>query len=580
MSHLTSLKAAANLTDVAKLVGFKPAALSYVLYKKGVASNYIKFEIPKRHGGTRKISAPMTQLKLIQQRLANVLQNCVEEINAANGWRDGIAHGFKRKRSIITNAKQHRRRRYVFNVDLKGFFDAINFGRVRGYFIKDNEFSLHADVATVLAQIICYENALPQGSPCSPIVSNLIGHVLDIHLARMAARAGCTYTRYADDLTFSTNRRQFPENIAKGIEPDKHAWVPGLELAGLVRKSGFEINPLKTRMQYRDSRQEVTGLIVNRKLNVRSEYRHTVRAMVHRLINTGSIQLVRHVIDANGNVTATKLAGTSTQLHGMLSFIEVVDRYNKKLSAELTKSSSSKEAIYRRFLLFKEFYAASRPVLICEGKTDNVYLVHAIRSLAAAYPRLATTNADGTIKLNVRIFKYSGSGTGRVLGIDGGSADLCKLIWTYQKEKQRFKAPGLINPVVLVIDNDSGAKSIYGAVEKITGTKPKGTENFLHVTGNLYVVATPLPFGTTAAKIEDCFDAAAKSMIVDGKHFNPENDIDFGTHYGKMDFALKVVRKHADSIDFSGFAPLLTSIVAVIDAHEKKNAHALSVGGS
>src|SRR5581483_7175816 len=200
MSHLTSLKAATSLTDIAHLVGFKPSALSFVLYKKQAGSNYRKFEIPKRYGGTRQISAPTDELKLIQRRLANVLQNCVDDISAKNSFRDAIAHGFKRKRSIITNAKRHRRRRHVFNIDLKDFFGTINFGRVRGYFIKDKHFALHEKVATVLAQIICFENGLPQGSPCSPVVSNLIGHVLDIHLAGLAARWGCTYTRYADDL--------------------------------------------------------------------------------------------------------------------------------------------------------------------------------------------------------------------------------------------------------------------------------------------------------------------------------------------------------------------------------------------
>ena len=117
-------------------------------------------------------------------------------------------------RSIITNARQHRNRRYVFNVDIQDFFGSINFGRIRGYFIADKNFQLQSKVATVLAQIACFENALPQGSPCSPIISNLIGHIVDIHLAKLAARVGCTYTRYADDLTFSTNKPTFPNQIA------------------------------------------------------------------------------------------------------------------------------------------------------------------------------------------------------------------------------------------------------------------------------------------------------------------------------------------------------------------------------
>src|SRR5207253_493823 len=85
---------------------------------------------------------------------------------------------------------------------------------VRGYFIRDKNFVLNEKVATVIAQIACHENALPQGSPCSPVISNLIAHVLDTHLVRLASRVGCTYSRYADDLTFSTNKKPFPREIA------------------------------------------------------------------------------------------------------------------------------------------------------------------------------------------------------------------------------------------------------------------------------------------------------------------------------------------------------------------------------
>ena len=143
-----------------------------------------------------------------------------------------IAHGFKRNRSIITNAKQHRNRRHVFNVDLEDFFPSINFGRVRGYFIRDSSFALDKDVATVIAQIACHENALPQGSPCSPVISNLIAHVLDMHLVNLASMVGCTYSRYADDLTFSTNKESFPPEIAERSKTEPHLWIPGADCRG------------------------------------------------------------------------------------------------------------------------------------------------------------------------------------------------------------------------------------------------------------------------------------------------------------------------------------------------------------
>lgn len=574
MSQLLALKSAKTLEEVSALLGFKTSALAFILYKKDSAAKYKTFDIPKRYGGIRTICAPTSDLKLLQRRLSNLLQNCVEEINSAKGFKDQIAHGFKRRRSIVTNARCHRNKRYVFNVDLHDFFGTINFGRVRGFFASDNNFALDIKVATVLAQIACHENSLPQGSPCSPVISNLIGHILDLHLVRLAAREGCVYSRYADDLTFSTNRPEFPETIAKPLQNDRHAWTVGRELMRLVERSGFAINPSKTRMQYRDSRQEVTGLVVNSKVNVRSEYRRAVRAMVHRLFTTGQFEFVRKIVDANGSTTTQRAAGTLNQLHGMLGFVDGIDLYNKRHSPDKhddVSRVSKKEAMYRRFLLFKDFYAAKTPVIVCEGKTDNIYLLHAIRRSAAAMPQLAEASIDGSIKLRVRIYKYSDTSTGRILGITGGTSPLARFIHTYRSEIARFSAPGNQNPVVLLIDNDSGADSIYSVVKQITKTKFTRTEPFVHVVGNLYIVPTPLLPEQKTSMIEDFFDVAVRSTVVSGKTFDPDGNEDTEAHYGKIVFAHKVVRPSADAIDFSGFNKLLSNIVLAIQDHEKKH---------
>ena len=142
VSQLQSLKIATSLSQVAKLLDVKPAMLSFNLYIKPSAQRYETFTIPKKNGGTRTITAPVGDLKLIQRRLSLLLQNCLQEIEAAQGFSDGgprrerVIHGFKRNRTIMTNAKEHLKRRYVFNADLADFFDTINFGRVRGFFIR------------------------------------------------------------------------------------------------------------------------------------------------------------------------------------------------------------------------------------------------------------------------------------------------------------------------------------------------------------------------------------------------------------------------------------------------------------
>jgi RNA-directed DNA polymerase len=582
MSHLSNLKSASNLGDLARLLGFKPASLSYVLYIKADSSKYKKFAIPKHSGGMRQLSAPLNELKLLQRRLADLLQDCADEINKANNrgdddkHRDRIAHGFKRRRSIITNARQHRNRRYVFNVDIQNFFGSINFGRVRGYFIADKNFQLRPEVATVLAKIACFENALPQGSPCSPVISNLIGHIVDIHIAKLCERVGCTYTRYADDLTFSTNKPVFPKQIAMQSAENNHSWLPGRELSRVIEKCGFELNPQKTRMQYRDSRQEVTGLIVNRKVNVRREYRHLVRAMVHRLFTTGGFYFEQSTTGQGGAAMTQKIPGKPNQLHGMLGFIDGIDLRNSKIASK-DKTSSTKEVMYRRFLMFKELYAAPLPVVICEGKTDNVYITHAIRSLAAQYPKLADINSStGKISIKFRRFKYTGNSTGRILGIAGGTGHFGRFIVSYKAEILRFKASGMQWPIMLLIDNDSGREPIFNTIKSITGRKPDPSDPYVHIFGNLYLVTTPLLGGTQQSKIEDCFDDATKETVLGGKRFNPETEYNTQTHYGKTDFAYKVVKPNADRIDFTGFKPIFDRFVSVLNEHAKRFGHPTS----
>lgn len=575
-SCLKQVKAATSLKQLATILGVMPGMLSFLLYKKPKAGLYNKFEIPKRHGGIREILAPESELKLLQHRLSNLLQECQREINATHGHTEdethlGVSHGFKRHHTIMTNGRAHVARRYVFNVDLHDFFGSINFGRVRGFFIKDKNFSLHEDVATVIAQIACYENKLPQGSPCSPVISNLIGHSLDIHLVRLAASAGATYTRYADDLTFSTNKPKFPTQIATQVS--EHQWEPGKALKRIVAHNGFSFNPGKTRMQYRDSRQEVTGLTVNRKVNVPATYRNTVRAMVNNLLNTGDFQFVYKKLDEHGKLVVKQSKGRRKQLLGMLSYIDQVDRYNRKLQEDNMLPAIATEGrttLFRRFIYFDNFYAPDYPIVVCEGKTDNVYLKCAIKSLATIYPELADPGPP--LKPKVRFFKYSERRTSEITDLTGGVGGICKLLKNYHEDvTTKFKAPASKNPVIVLIDNDSGANKIYEAISGITKKpKPAGMGDFIHVTSNLYIVPTPLGPGNAKTCIEDFFDSATLATKLNGKTFCREKNIDDSKHYGKAAFALNVVAKNASIIDFRNFKAILDRIVKVINDYEER----------
>ncbi len=580
MSELEALRSATTLAHVAHLLGIKAGMLSYVLYKKPKMSLYSSFTIPKRSGGIRQISAPTKELKLIQHRLALLLEHCQAEINASLGHKEdaskpGIAHGFKKDHSVLTNARPHVARSCVFNVDIHDFFGTINFGRVRGFFIANKNYALTPKVATILAQIACYDNKLPQGSPCSPIISNLICHTLDILLVKLANDTDCTYTRYADDLTFSSNKPLFPPQVAHQPDADLHDWEPGRGLQRALKRAGFSLNDKKTRMQYADSRQLVTGLTVNRKPNVPATYRYKVRAMAHSLFTTGSFHFVESADDGKGGKAVTETPGKTNQLVGMLAHIDFVDFRNRQFRVENDLEpwdTPGRITLFRRVLYYFHFYAPLAPVIVCEGKTDNVYIGCAIKSLALKYPALAA--AGNSPALNVHLFKYAERRTQHVTEITGGVGGLCKLIKNYHGDVNRaFKAPPPKHPVIILVDNDSGAKKIFGAIAGVTGKQsPTGEERFIHITANLYVVPTPKLPGGDASMIEDFFDSEIRASKLNGKTFEPRKDAENAAHYGKAAFARDVVAKHAASIDFGGFSGVLDRFVEVVDDYAHRRA--------
>lgn len=577
MTPLQKLKAATSRRDVASLLNINLPTLTYILFVREESKRYNTFAILKKGGGKREISAPSGDLKSLQQALAEVIKSCVLEIDIARGFVNTVSHGFMPERSIITNAYVHRNKNFVFNLDLKDFFGTITFQRLRGFFIKDKNFSLHVDVATLIAQIACHQGKLPQGSPCSPIMSNLIGQILDVHMLRLAKLHGCHYSRYADDLTFSTNEPDFPKQIAEQCPKNgAHSWNPGKDLVRLIEKCDFFINPKKTRMQYRDSRQEVTGLITNKKVNIRSEYRREVRAMVYKLFTKGEFTVEKLNVHAVHGVTTEKVKGSLDELHGRLGFIHSIDEFNRKLIKDhqynhLEKHNarpSGKDTIYLRFLLYKFFYANPMPLIICEGKTDNIFLSNAIHELSAIFPSLVKHDATGKKILNLQFFNHSSKNTAKILGNEsGGYAGLIGMMRRYCKELSLFKAPKGSYPVIVVVDNDSACTNkggIYEFLKKDFGISAVGSEEKFNPFGNIFIVPTPLN-GQPTSCIEDFFTHKDKSKIVDGKMFDPTDKLDKKTHYGKAVFAYKIVAAEPKNIDFNLFKPLIFTINKIIN---------------
>lgn len=230
---------------------------------------YKGFEIARRNGSTRQIHAPVKPLKDLQRILATLLLDAYR--------RPAHVHGFARQTSPKTNASVHVKKFHVLRVDLRDFFPSITQKRVKGLF-RAWPFEYPDEVALLLARVCCHNDALPQGAPTSPIVSNLICRRMDRQLAQLAALERCHFSRYADDLSFSTSKHVFPSLIAS---VEAGVPIPGAGLHGIVKNNGFTINSLKTTLTSPTQRQRVTGLVVNEKVNIPREYVRSLRALLY-----------------------------------------------------------------------------------------------------------------------------------------------------------------------------------------------------------------------------------------------------------------------------------------------------------
>lgn len=236
---------------------------------------YRAFLIKKRSGGTRVIEEPKRQVKLLQLK-------ALEFFNQFATKERPCVHGFVKQRSIVTNAQTHCERRptFVLNIDLKDFFPSITFFRVRGLLQKP-PFGFSFEVATVFAHLCTRAGKLPQGAPTSPYMSNLICRSMDRDLMALAKRHRCTYTRYADDMTFSFSVRSAASLPANICAFDGGVASVGEELRSIITRHSFELNDAKTRISSRHSRQEVTGLTINEFPNVTRQFVDSVRGALH-----------------------------------------------------------------------------------------------------------------------------------------------------------------------------------------------------------------------------------------------------------------------------------------------------------
>lgn len=448
---------------------------------------------------------------------------------------------------------------------------------------------------------------MPQGAPTSPIISNLICQILDYKILILCKKYRLNYTRYADDLTFSTNNKVFSENYTLFLE----------ELKDIVTSSGFDINAEKTHFQKFNSRQTVTGLSVNKKLNVQNDFYKKTRSMANTLYKTG-----KFTIDGK--------EGTIKKLEGRFSFINELVKYNNRLVEDRSltsniieykknllrtqeklfrlsdrkiktlawdenlRSLSMREKDYQKFLFYKYFIANKKTTLITEGKTDPRYIKAALKHYYSDFTGLVSSDGNN-FKYNISFLSHSNRMRYFFGFKEGGGGELQNLLRfftegnTVENLLEYFRKIIPLKPskpVIFLVDNEFSKDDPLYCVAKFLKNKIHTTEYiekklhtdyFYHVGLNTFIITLPISnidmdnkdeskLKGTDIEIEDLYNLEEinEKLIKPnhgGKIFNRKKKEDNSKYIGKEIFSKFMISNHSNScIDYSKFRPLLDLI--------------------
>lgn len=349
--------------DVADLLEVPLKTLTWWVWAWRKHRRYVQFEIARGNGETRLIQAPIKPIKDMQRRLADVLTSAYEP--------PPYVHGFVPHRSPVSNARVHRRQQWLLRLDIKDFFPSIHFGRVRGMFMK-YPFEYPPEVATLLAQLCCHNNELPQGAPTSPIITNYICRRLDTALGRLAKTERCYYSRYADDLCFSTDRTVFPAHLATVTDGASEA---GSAITEIIKDNGFTLNPEKARLMRRTQRQRITGLVVNEQVNLPREYVRHLRGLLYIWQRHGEAEAAAALLRAEGprNWPSEK-ARPSLRLvvRGRVQHVGRIKGWENPIYMSLASSLHDIDPSFVRAAATSD--KSLRAVVFTEGESDALHL--------------------------------------------------------------------------------------------------------------------------------------------------------------------------------------------------------------
>lgn len=222
---------------------------------------YREFTIPKKNGEKRTIFEPLPTLKEIQRW---ILDNILNNVKVSP-----TAKAYIRKTSIKDNGKFHKKQNKLINLDIENFFGTISEPQVYSAFKR---LGYSKQVAKLMSQICCLAGNLPQGAPTSPMVSNMVFYNMDKRIFGYCKKNKIRYSRYADDMTFSGD--SFSNTIITFIKK-------------VLNENGFNLNENKTKVRLAHQRQEVTGIVVNEKMQAKREYRRLIRKQIYYIKRFG-----------------------------------------------------------------------------------------------------------------------------------------------------------------------------------------------------------------------------------------------------------------------------------------------------
>ncbi|MET3151303.1 UNVERIFIED_ORG: RNA-directed DNA polymerase [Stenotrophomonas geniculata] len=351
-------------SELSEWLGIDEKKILFILYKLSDSEKYKEFAIPKRNGGTRTISAPLKSLKFIQKQISSVLYEICPPRLMAKGYVPG--------RGIYDHAAQHRRKSIVVATDIKNFFPSIHFGRVRGLFLAP-PFLFTTEIATILAQLCCKNGQLPQGSPSSPAISNIICRSLDLQLLSFAKKHRLSVSRYADDICFSTNQKRHSSDLL-GLIPT-HGYVAGAKLCKIFERSGFSLNPKKFKISKDNSQQMVTGLVVNNGVATPRRWRRQLRTLLH---------LRRKFDEKTATAVVNNWTSPPPSRKGSANSIDRLIQGKSSFARYLDSRTGTNyvASLHRAFPALRELLPRVTPTfpvrVMTEGPTDLVHLESAL----------------------------------------------------------------------------------------------------------------------------------------------------------------------------------------------------------